>query len=170
VHNTYFTLPVVFTMLANHYAWIYGAAFNWVWLIAMSAAGALVRTWFVARHKGQAATWPLIAAAVLVAATIYGVQPRATPAPVATTEARAQAIVAERCVPCHAAAPRFQGLAAPPKGVALEQPAQLKAQAARIREQVASRAMPPGNATGLTDAERAELLSWAHAAGASGGR
>ena len=170
VHNTYFTLPVVFTMLANHYAWIYGAEWNWVWLITISAAAALVRTWFVARHKGTASPWPLAIAAALLAVTAYGLSPRAIPTPMATTAARAQAIVAERCVTCHAAAPRFQGLAAAPKGVELEQPAQLKTHAARIREQLASRAMPPGNITGLTDAERAELISWTRATGASGGR
>jgi len=74
--------------------------------------------------------------------------------------ARVQAIVAERCASCHAATPRFAGLAAAPKGVELEHAEQLKTYAARIREQVASRAMPPGNLTGLTDAERAELLAW----------
>src|SRR5258706_6766545 len=50
VHNTYFTLPAVLTMLSNHYAWIYGAEWNWVWLVAISAAGAPPRALLVARH------------------------------------------------------------------------------------------------------------------------
>jgi uncharacterized membrane protein len=170
VHNTYFTLPVVFTMLANHSAWIYGAPWNWVWLITISAAGALVRTWFVARHKGRAPIWLLVAAAALLAATLYGLKPPSISAPTATSAARAQAIVAERCATCHAASPRFAGLAAPPKGVVLESAAQLEAHAAKIREQVASRAMPPGNVTGLTDAERDELVSWTRTPGAPRGR
>jgi uncharacterized membrane protein len=74
--------------------------------------------------------------------------------------ARVQSIVAERCVGCHATTPRFQGMATAPKGVVLEEAAQLRMHAARIREQLASRAMPPGNLTGLTDAERAELIAW----------
>jgi len=166
VHNTYFTLPVVFAMLSNHYAWIYGAEWNWVWLIAISAAGALVRTYFVARHRGRASPWPLVVAAVLLAATAYGVMPRASShAAAAPPIARVQSIVAERCATCHAASPRFGGITAPPKGVELEHAAQLKTHAARIREQVASRAMPPGNVTGLTDSERAELLAWVDAIG-----
>jgi uncharacterized membrane protein len=161
VHNTYFTLPVVFTMLVNHYAWIYGAAWNWVWLIAISAAAALIRAFFVARHRGRASPWPLLVAAALLAGTAYGVRPReASHASATPALARVQAIVAERCASCHAATPRFAGLAAAPKGVELEHAEQLKTYAARIREQVASRAMPPGNLTGLTDAERAELLAW----------
>ncbi len=160
VHNTYFTLPVVFTMLGNHYAWIYGAEWNWLWLIAISAAAALIRTFFVARHRGRASALPLLVAAALLAGTAYGVRPRAMSRAPAPPIARVQAIVAERCVVCHAASPRFGGLAAAPKGVELERPAQLSMNAARIREQLASRAMPPGNVTGLTDAERSELIAW----------
>jgi uncharacterized membrane protein len=159
VHNTYFTLPVVFTMLANHYAWIFGAAWNWVWLITISAAAALVRVFFVARHKGPASPWPLVAAAALLAVTAFGTRPRES-ATAAPAIGRVQAIVAERCATCHAAAPRFEGLTAAPKGIELEKTEQIERQASRIREQVASRAMPPGNVTGLTDAERAELAAW----------
>jgi uncharacterized membrane protein len=166
VHNTYFTLPVVFTMLVNHYAWIYGAAWNWLWLIAISAAAALIRAFFVARHQGHASPWPLIVAAALLAGTAYGARPRETShASTALPLARVQAIVAERCAACHAATPRFAGLAAAPKGVELERAAQLTMHAGRIREQVANRAMPPGNVTGLTDAERAELIAWIDASG-----
>ena len=161
VHNTYFTLPAVFTMLSNHYAWIYGAAWNWVWLIALSAAGALVRAFFVARHRGAASPWPLVLAAALLAVTAYGARPLATTSTAAAPSiARAQAIVGERCAGCHAAHPRFEGIAAAPKGVVLEKAAHLAQHAARILEQVPSRAMPPGNVTGLTDAERAELIAW----------
>ncbi len=171
VHNTYFTLPVVFTMLVNHYAWIYGAEWNWVWLIAISAAAALIRAFFVARHHGHASPWPLVVAAALLAGMAYGARPRETShASTAPQSARVQAIVAERCGACHAASPRFAGLAAAPKGVELEHASQLTMHAARIREQVANRAMPPGNVTGLTDAERAELLAWIDARGRQDGR
>ena len=51
VHNTYFTLPVLFVMISNHYAMTYGARSNWLVLIAMSVAGACIRAWFVARHR-----------------------------------------------------------------------------------------------------------------------
>src|SRR6202034_84755 len=51
VHNTYFTLPVLFVMISNHYAMTYGARYNWAVLVAVSFAGACIRAWFVARHK-----------------------------------------------------------------------------------------------------------------------
>jgi len=76
VHNTYFTLPAVFAMISNHYAWIFGAPNNWVWLILISAAGAFIRVWFVLRHRGKPPAWPLINAAILLAVTAYGVRPQ----------------------------------------------------------------------------------------------
>jgi len=53
VHNTYFTLPVIFAMLSNHYGFLYQGADNWVSLIGMMLAGALIRHSFVARHKAH---------------------------------------------------------------------------------------------------------------------
>ncbi|MEP7067960.1 MAG: urate hydroxylase PuuD [Usitatibacter sp.] len=165
VHNTYFTLPVVFTMLCNHYAWISGAPWNWLWLIAISAAGALIRAFFVARHRGRASPWPLLIAAALLAATAYGARPRtASVNSGSPSTARAHSIVAERCSVCHAATPRFAGIATAPKGVELDDAAKIRMHAARIRDQVAGRAMPPANVTGLTDAERSELLAWVDSA------
>jgi len=162
VHNTYFTLPAVFTMISNHYAWIFGHPWNWMALIAISLAGALIRVYFVARHQGAASPWPLAAATVLLATTAYALRPGGGEvAARAPSLERAQAIVAARCVPCHALVPTLAGIAAAPKGVVLEQPGQVMAQAPRIREQVAARAMPPGNLTHLSEAERAELMTWA---------
>ena len=51
VHNTYFTLPVLFVMISNHYAMTYGHEYNWLILIAISVAGALIRAYFVSRHR-----------------------------------------------------------------------------------------------------------------------
>ena len=159
VHNTYFTLPAVFAMISNHYAWVFGGEWNWIWLITISAAGALVRAWFVARHRGRPAAWPLVAAAILLAITAYGARPAGHGPGAPVTMERVQSIVDARCVQCHAAAPRFEGLAAAPKGLVLERPVQIEVNAKLIRDQVAGRAMPPGNITGMTDGEREALLA-----------
>jgi len=63
VHNNYFTLPVLFTMISNHYALTFGARRNWLVLIAICAAGVLIRVYFVDRHKrhlrgGRTSPWP----------------------------------------------------------------------------------------------------------------
>jgi uncharacterized membrane protein len=172
VHNTYFTLPVLFTMLSNHYAMTFGAHYNWLVLIAMSAAGALIRGYFVARHKrhergGRTAPWPALAGVALLAATAVALAPRRVTVPSGSGDIDSAAqfvavrrIVAERCAPCHAAAPTQPGFAAAPQGVMLDSPDAILARVALIQPQLASRAMPLGNLTHMTETERAQVLDW----------
>jgi len=80
VHNTYFTLPVLFAMLSTHYSFTYNHPHNWLVLIAMMAAGAFIRQFFVLRHGYQLGRnthpWPYVAAAlVLIAALIVAMAP-----------------------------------------------------------------------------------------------
>src|SRR5579863_4506302 len=89
VHNTYFTLPVLFTMISNHYALTFGARRNWLVLIAISAAGLLIRVYFVARHKrhergGKTPLWPALLGLVVVAATAGALAPKRAPPTAAT--------------------------------------------------------------------------------------
>jgi uncharacterized membrane protein len=177
VHNTYFTLPVLFTMISNHYAMTFGARWNWLVLIAMCAGGALIRAWFVARHfadqrGGRTSPWALIAGLALIVATAVALAPR--PAPATTVSSgvatprdapaagytRIQQIIATRCVNCHATKPTFPGFPAPPKGLVLETEEQLRAKLPLIATQVSTRVMPIGNITAMTDTERTELLDW----------
>jgi uncharacterized membrane protein len=169
VHNTYFTLPVLFTMISNHYAMTFGARYNWLVLIALCAAGALIRVYFVARHKhhergGKTPLWPALLGLLIVGATAGALAPkRAATASAGSRAARftdIQHIVANRCAPCHAAAPTQPGFAAAPKGVLLDSSDGLLTNLGVIEPQVATRAMPIGNLTGMTDAERNQLLDW----------
>jgi uncharacterized membrane protein len=160
VHNTYFTLPVIFTMISGHHAMTFGGAWNWLVLIAMALAGALIRLWFVARHKGNAPAWTLVTGLVLVAAVAAILAPRQAAGP-AVPLADAKQVIDRRCVSCHADKPAFQGLAEAPKGVKLDSPERIEAQRLTIHQQtVLTRAMPPGNLTGMTDEERALLDRW----------
>ena len=160
VHNTYFTLPVIFTMIAGHHAFTFSGKWNWLVLIAMTVAGALVRLWFVARHKGNAPAWTLGAAVVVLLAAMITLAPsKPAGAPVAFEEAKP--VIDRRCISCHADKPTFPGLAEAPKGVKLDTRERVEAQRIAIRQQtVLSRAMPPGNLTGLTDEERSLLDRW----------
>ena len=160
VHNTYFTLPVVFTMIAGHHAFTFSGSWNWLVLIAMTVAGALVRLWFVARHKGSAPAWTLGAALMIVLAAFVMLAP-AKPAGAPVAFEAAKQVIDSRCVSCHADKPTFQGLAEAPKGLKLDTRERVEAQRIAIRQQtVLSRAMPPGNLTGMTDEERNVLDRW----------
>ena len=46
VHNTYFTLPVVFAMMSNHYSVTYTHPQNWLVLLLIMLGGAAVRQFF----------------------------------------------------------------------------------------------------------------------------
>lgn len=162
VHNTYFTLPVLFTMISNHYAGLYGHEWNWVLLLTISIAGALIRVWFVQRHKGNANPLVLAAGFVFIAFTALLALPRPSAdggGPVDFDQV--QPIIQAHCTPCHAAKPTQEGFLAPPKGLLLETPSQIHAMAAAINQQAAtSRVMPPGNLTNITDAERRVIARW----------
>jgi uncharacterized membrane protein len=162
VHNTYFTLPVLFVMISNHYPMTYGHPYAWAVLALVMLAGVLIRQYFVLRHKGSARAWLPIAACVLLAGVAAAIAPRGaqTGGP-AVAMTQVQSVIALRCVPCHAAQPRQEGFAQPPKGVILETPDQIALHAAKIGETVANRYMPIGNLTQMTDDERALIAGWA---------
>ena len=57
VHNNYLTLPVVFTMISNHFAFTYGHDHAWLVLVALVVIGAWMRHFFNLRHAGRNAWW-----------------------------------------------------------------------------------------------------------------
>jgi uncharacterized membrane protein len=162
VHNTYFTLPVVVSMLSNHYAFLYNAPDNWLVLVALMAAGALIRHFFVARHRALVLGtrlpfgYLLSGAAVLAGtmAAIAPLQPAGTPSQEPPDFAKVRQVVSERCVMCHNAQ-----LAN--KGVELHTPPLVERHAQAIYQQaVLQKTMPLNNATRMTEDERALLARW----------
>jgi uncharacterized membrane protein len=169
VHNNYFTLPVLFVMISNHYPLTYGHPRAWLVLIAILLLAAYVRHFFNLRHKGRA-MWAIpisaLIAVLALAIAIAPAKPRAATGAVTFTQV--QAIVTQRCVACHADKPTQEGFAVAPKDVRLDTPERISANAPKIYEQaVATKAMPIGNLTAMTDEERATIAAWV-AAGAPG--
>jgi uncharacterized membrane protein len=165
VHNTYFTLPVLFIMISNHYPMTYSGPYGWLVLAGLSIAGVLVRRFYVLTHgKRFVIALPLAAAAIIVALAVLiaphpstGVAAGVSPVPYSAV---AQ-VVSERCAVCHAAHPTYAGFTTAPMGILLDTPAHIVANASLIRAQaVSTRAMPLGNVTHITDAERATLGAW----------
>ncbi len=164
VHNNYFTLPVVFAMLSNHFPFTYGHDHAWLILVVLMALGALIRHYFNLRHGGRNAWWILAAAAGALLALAIAIRPPSSssnasgPVP---SFATVQAIIANRCAPCHSLHPTEPGYTSPPSGIALETPEQIMEAAALIKTvAVDSKAMPLGNATKMTQAERDTLARW----------
>ncbi|HEX6680538.1 MAG TPA: urate hydroxylase PuuD [Gaiellaceae bacterium] len=159
VHNNYLTLPVVFTMISNHFPITYGHSYSWLILVCLLVIGAWVRHFFNVRHTGRTAWWVPVTAAAAIAAVAVAIRPGGSSGGTAVPFTRAQAIVQERCVPCHSAHPTKVNSA--PLGIVFDTPKQIAAQATLI-EQVAvnTKVMPLGNQTGMTQAERDTLGAW----------
>ena len=174
VHNNYFTLPVLFLMISNHYAMTYRHEHAWAVLAVIMAAGVLIRHFFNLRHKGRI-EWKYPAAGVaLLAVLAVLIAPHAplAPQPGVDTAARftqVKTIVDQRCVACHSAHPTQPGFATAPAGVMLDSPELVAQHAARIYQQtVQLKAMPLANLTNMTDAERAQVGAWFEAGASTG--
>ena len=175
VHNTYFTLPVIFAMLSNHYSFLYTHANNWLVLVAMMLAGAAIRQYFVLRHghklgRNKNPMPYAVFGVVVLLATIVAMAPAPRPAaavssptavggePAAATSpvgyAQVKAVLAQRCYTCH-------GEALQMKNIRLDTPEQLKSHSLAVYQQaVVTKQMPMNNATGITDDERAVIQRW----------
>ena len=172
VHNTYFTLPVLFAMLSTHYSFTYSHPRNWLVLLGMMAAGAAIRQFFVLLHGYKLGRnphpWPYVAAGVaLIAVLIVAMAPSPAPVPAANaTSARTaettgpvgyaqiQPVIAQRCYGCH-------GQAMQMKNVRLDSAALLAQHAPAVYQQaVVLRAMPMNNATQITEDERTLIKRW----------
>ena len=174
VHNTYFTLPVLIAMLSNHYGWLHQGPWNWLVLMVLMLAGALIRHSFVARHRaqteGRRVPWEYAGGGVLlILALVVALRPAPLPAaasapgaagPAAATPpapagyAEVRAVMDQRCTVCH-------GLQMQQKNVALHTPELLKQHAQSVYQQVAVlKLMPFNNATQITDAERDLVRRW----------
>ncbi|KRB93775.1 urate hydroxylase PuuD [Noviherbaspirillum sp. Root189] len=165
VHNTYFTLPVLFAMLSNHYNMTYSHQYNWLVLVLIMVAGVLIRQFFILRHKGVVnVVYPIVAVALLaaVAAWIAPSRPAAAAAgasAAAVDVAQVKPVMDKHCIQCHAAAPTL--MPTPAKGLMFDQPDQIKAHAQQIYQQVVvQKAMPLGNITNMTEDERALIGRW----------
>ncbi len=161
VHNTYFTLPVLFAMISGHYPMTYANKYGWLVLAVIMLAGVLIRQFFVLRHRGLVKPLLPAAACVLLAGVAFALVPKAAPTGGGEIAyAKVQQIMNDRCVACHAAQPKQEGFAQPPKDVKLETAEQVGAQAAKVNETIQNKYMPIGNLTQMTDAERAVVATW----------
>ncbi|HET7835441.1 MAG TPA: urate hydroxylase PuuD [Variovorax sp.] len=165
VHNTYFTLPVLFAMLSNHYSFTYTHKYNWIVLLLIMLGGAAIRQFFVVRHRfklgnaGNPIPYALFGIAVLGLTIIWmKPEPAAATAPGAAVQkvsfGEVQKVLEQRCYMCHGAQVQM-------KNVRLDTADQVAAHAQAVYQQVVvTKIMPMNNATGITDAERALIGKW----------
>lgn len=167
-HNNYFTIPVVFCMLSNHFALAYNHACAWLILSLLLLAGWGVRHYLNVLYKYDTHARPVLAlvvvsllAAITLSLTPFGRTSTATANLPPVTTTAAMQIVQQHCLPCHASHPTQSGFASAPMGLVFEKPAQLHAQKSRILYQViTTHSMPLGNLTQMREEERVQLATW----------
>ncbi|HQR99861.1 MULTISPECIES: urate hydroxylase PuuD [unclassified Polaromonas] len=177
VHNTYFTLPVLFAMLSNHYSFTWGHPQNWLVLMVMMLAGALIRQFFVMRHgyklgrNGNPLPYALVGLVLILGAIVWMKPPPQPAGAGLATDSIAggvgvagavgqndyinlQKVLEQRCYLCHGAQVQM-------KNIRLDSPALLRQHAQAVYQQVVvSKTMPMNNSTGITEAERALVRQW----------
>ena len=173
VHNTYFTLPVLFIMISTHYPMTFSHEKGWLVLAVIMLAGVFIRQFFVLKHQGKKVwLYPVIGVALL-GALIVAMAPNMYQSPMpekadgtsqvvtAVSDADALAIIQTRCAMCHATKPNYPGFYAPPKAIILETQEQLEQHKVLVASTIASKYMPLANLSKMTDEERAKIAFWA---------
>jgi uncharacterized membrane protein len=140
----------------------YSHDYSWLILVAFTLAGALIRIYFVARHKGRASPLYLVVAGLILLAAGAGMAPKSRVG-LATnvTFDMVRPVILERCTNCHSASPTHIAFPAAPAGVLLDTDEQILGEAERIHQQtVVLKAMPIANLTEMSDKERALIEAW----------
>jgi uncharacterized membrane protein len=165
VHNNYLTLPVLFAMISQHFPFTYGSGYAPLALLGLMASGATFQHFLNLRHSGHGDPRVLAGAGAfaLAVAALLGpwIPPTVTAELAPQDRAALMPTITSRCVPCHARTPTQPGIAAPPQGIVLEEPGQVRANARRIYQQVVVlKAMPLANQTNMTAEERELIARW----------
>tara|TARA_R110000868_G_scaffold10313_12_gene50613 strand:- start:5055 stop:6266 length:1212 start_codon:yes stop_codon:yes gene_type:complete len=171
-HNNYLTLPVILMMVSQHYPMLYDNENSWLVVTLILLVGASIRHFFNLMHTGRpimTLRWQWPVAAVLMALLIVYISWKPAPDPSAAkievpSASDVLAIAQTRCTSCHAVKTTDPDVEKAPGGVMLETIPDIRKHSARILKQsVLSRAMPLGNKTGMTDAERKSIGAWIRA-------
>lgn len=169
-HNTYMTLPVIFTMIATHAPVSYANPLNWVILSLLIVVGISARHLMILFDRRQPVSWTWISAsAPLVAAVVVlsflSISPYDPASYSALSERHVpftvvRGIVDLRCSSCHSRRPIDKSFATAPNGVNFDTAQEIALRSAMIKANVLAHTMPPGNTTRMTDEERALIGRW----------
>jgi uncharacterized membrane protein len=170
VHNNYLTLPVLLMMVSQHYPFLFTHPQSWLIVALIIVIGALVRHMLNridAEGDWDSYGWvlPAVAMALITAIYVTAPVPRPVAAGPAVSDIEALTITAKHCVMCHSSKPTHPAFKEPPKNIVLDNVPEMRRFAQQIYMQaVQNRAMPLGNQTGMTEAERDALGRWVNEA------
>ena len=163
-HNNYFTLPVIFIMISNHFPSTYGNSFNWLVLIGLSLTSVLIKHYLNLTEKGEKAVWILPAAVAGMIALAFVTAPKTKSvckedAPAGFSEVTE--IITKRCIQCHSVNPTDDLLKTAPNAITFDDPQNIIKFSERILARtVITKTMPQANKTNMTQEERDKIQCW----------
>lgn len=162
LHNNYFTLPVLFVMISNHFPSTFGSEYPWLILAIISLGTAGVKHYLNLREKGQLSVWVMpVSVMILLAAVIMTAPEKPGACKSDISFAEVNSIIQERCLSCHSSKPTDDFYTAPPNGVIYETPLELQKLKDKIMQRVVvTKTMPLNNKTNMTQKERDVIRCW----------
>ncbi|HKZ67496.1 MAG TPA: urate hydroxylase PuuD, partial [Chitinophagaceae bacterium] len=162
LHNNYFTLPVLFVMVSNHFPSTFGNKYQWIVLAAITLGSAGIKHWLNLRERGQLSIWIMPASVILLLAVAYVTAPQSSNTKCKEVSfAEVNAIIAQRCISCHSSRPTDDIYRSPPNGVIYDTPADIiKKKDAILQLVVITKTMPQNNKTNMTLEERDIIRCW----------
>lgn len=163
LHNNYFTLPVLFVMVSNHFPSTFGYKYPWLILGIISLGAAGVKHYLNLREKGQLSVWVMpVSVIILLAACFISAPPKNPNACKSEVSfAEVNAIIQTRCVVCHSSKPTDDVNKVAPNGVMYDTPEQILAKKDLIMQRVVvTKTMPQNNKTNMTADERDIIRCW----------
>ena len=162
LHNNYFTLPVLFVMISNHFPTTFGYEYPWVILAIITLGTAGVKHYLNLKEKGQLSVWVLPASIiVLLAAAYISAPPKPGECKSVVSFSQVSAIIQSRCSSCHSAKPTDDFYTAPPNGVSYDTPENIVLLKDKIMQRVVvTKTMPQNNKTNITEKERDIIRCW----------
>ena len=163
IHNNYFTLPVLFVMISNHFPTTFGYENPWLILIIISLGTAGVKHYLNLREKGQLSVWVMpVSVVILLAGAFISAPPKDPGACNSKIEfSEVHAIIQARCISCHSSSPTDDIYKAPPNGVMYDTPDDIVKKKDLIMQRVVvTKTMPQNNKTNITQKERDIIRCW----------
>jgi uncharacterized membrane protein len=162
LHNNYFTLPVLFVMVSNHFPSTFGNEYQWLTLVTISLGSAGIKHWLNLRERGQLSVWVLPASVILLLAVAYGTAPKMNNAKCDDVSfAAINSIIQQRCITCHSSRPSDAVYTSAPNGVKYDTPQEIASKKELILQRVViTKTMPQNNKTNMTLEERELIRCW----------
>jgi len=169
IHNNYFTLPVLFVMVSNHFPSTFSNQYQWAVLAVISIGSAGIKHWLNLREQGRLSVWVMPASVIVLLAVAYVTAPQVSNAKCKEVSfAEINTIITQRCISCHSSRPTDDVYTAPPNGVIYDTPADIvKKKDLILQRVVITKTMPQNNKTNMTPEERELVRCWIEQGGST---